>query len=204
MKKRNYSGFTLAEAFKELQLTSLRRWDLDAATLAPSDFFRQRLQRLESTFDTTTSERAKELLIDAICEEALLRHSQLKAWKAALIQSDELTGVVDYVTAPNRSYLDNPLLCVVEAKRDDFSQGLAQCLVEMKACQWSNAQAGNEIDIYGIVTNGEGWKFYKLTTTHEVYETLLYTTWAVDSVFGALDYVFAECVKNIQAFSLAA
>ena len=27
-------------------------------------------------------------------------------------------------------------MCVIEAKKDDFEQGAAQCLVEMQACQW--------------------------------------------------------------------
>ena len=36
-----------------------------------------------------------------------------------------LTGQVDYLVAPKRAYLSTPLLCVVEAKKDDLKQGLA-------------------------------------------------------------------------------
>jgi hypothetical protein len=50
----------------------------------------------------------------------------------------------------------------VEAKKDDFGQGLAQCLVEMQACQWRNTQINKKIDVFGIVTNGDTWKAYKL------------------------------------------
>jgi hypothetical protein len=67
-----------------------------------------------------------------------------------------------------------PYLCVIEAKKDDFEQFAAQCLVEMQACQWLNRQAGKEMIIYGIVTNGEGWKFYKLQIDGAVLESLLY------------------------------
>jgi hypothetical protein len=55
------------------------------------------------------------------------------------------------------------------AKKDDFEQGLAQCLVEMQACQWQNHQVSHDADILGIVTNGEGWQFYKLLLTGVVY-----------------------------------
>ena len=145
----------------------------------------------------------KELLIDAICDEALLHHPQLKMWKAAPIQSDELTGMADYVAAPKRRYLDNPLLCVVEAKKDDFEQGLAQCLVEMKACQQSNEQAASKIEIYGIVTNGDAWRFYKLSVEGQVYESRLYAIGEIEEVLGCLHHVFTQCTNNIAAFAKA-
>lgn len=203
-KKRNFSSFDLAEAFKELGLTSLLKWGIEAPPITPSDFYFERIRRLEAHFDVTTSERAKELLIDAVCDEALVNQPQIKMWKAAAIQSEDLTGTADYVAAPNRRYLDTPLLCVVEAKKDDFEQGLAQCLVEMKACQESNAAVGNKIDVYGIVTNGDGWKFYKLSTEGQVYETGLYTMLDIASLLGALSFLFACCAQNIKAFAQSA
>lgn len=203
-KKRNFSSFDLAEAFKELQLTRLTEWAFEAQSVSPGEFYHERMRRLKERFNITNSERAKELVIDAVCDEALGGHPGLRMWKAAAIQSDDLTGAVDYVAAPNRGYLDNPLLCVVEAKKDDFEQGLAQCLVEMKACQQSNEKAGNKIDIYGIVTNGEGWKFYKLDTKGEVFETLLYSLLEIESLLGALSLVFSHCEKNILLFTKAA
>jgi hypothetical protein len=202
--KRNFSSFDLARAFKELNLTRLTEWNIDAQPVAPSEFYFERLRRMQEAFDITASERGKEVLIDAICEEALVHHPQIKLWKGAAIQSDDLNGTVDYVAAPNRGYLDDPLLCIVEAKKDDFEQGLAQCLVEMKACQWRNDQAGNRVDIYGIVTNGTVWQFYKLARDGQVYETLPYALINLDRILGALNFVFAQCAKNIQAFSKAA
>jgi hypothetical protein len=81
--------------------------------------------------------------------------------------------------------------------KDDFEQGLAQCLVEMQACQWQNQQLGKIIDIFGIVTNGEGWKFYKLQTTGEVYETLLYSIGDIENVLGLLHSIFYCCEQNL-------
>ncbi len=202
--KRNFSSFDLAGAFKELNLTRLIEWNIDAQPVAPSEFYFERLRRMQEAFDITASERGKEVLIDAICEEALVHHPQIKLWKGAAVQSDDLNGTVDYVAAPNRGYLDDPLLCIVEAKKDDFEQGLAQCLVEMKACQWRNDQVGNRVDIYGIVTNGTVWQFYKFARDGQVYETLPYALINLDRILGALNFVFAQCAKNIQAFSKAA
>ena len=99
--------------------------------------------------------------------------------------------------AERKRYLEAPFLCIVEAKKDDFEQGLAQCLVEMQACQWSNQQIGKTIDVLGIVTNGEGWKFYKLTIENIAYETLLYSLSDLEALLGVLRFLFQQCESNL-------
>lgn len=196
--ERQFSSFDANEALKELQVEVLYRWEIDFRSFQPSSFFPERLRRLEN-FDLTFSERAKELRIDAFCEEGIEKHQRLKIWKAASLKSDDLAGTVDYLIAARKAYLADPLLCIAEAKKDDFEKGLAQCLVAMKACRWNNAQAGKEIDVFGIVTNGEGWKFYKLTIDGQVFETLLYSIVNQDSILGILEYVFARCEENLNS-----
>ena len=194
--RKNFSSFTASEALQELDVNELLRWEITIPPYHPSAFLPERLRRLEN-FDLTFSERAKELLIDAFCEEVVEQHPHLKIWKAAPLQSEDLIGQVGYLIAPRKAYLTTPLLCAVEAKKDDFEKGLAQCLVEMKACRWNNEQAGNPLEVYGIVTNGEGWKFYKLTIQGQVFETLLYSLSDRDKILGILEYVFTKCEENL-------
>jgi hypothetical protein len=196
-KKKNFSSFSYAEAFKQLNLTDLIHWEIEATPVEPSAFFQERLKRLEQTFNLQGYEESKKLLIDAICEEAISSTKHLKIWKGAQLESDVAAGYVDYLVAERKRYLDLPLLCIIEAKRDDFEKGLAQCLVEMQACQWQNRQAGHNIDILGIVTNGEGWRFYRLTTTGDVYETPLYSVGDMALLLGRLRYIFKLCEQNL-------
>ncbi|MBW4582240.1 MAG: hypothetical protein KME42_21960 [Tildeniella nuda ZEHNDER 1965/U140] len=196
-KKRNFSSFDKKAAFKQLNLADLLPWSLDIEPVPVSDFFAERLARLKRHFDLESGEEAKKLLIDAICDEALEGFDRLKIWKAAPLESNTLCGMVDYLTAERKRYLEAPFLCIVEAKKDDFEQGLAQCLVEMQACQWSNEQIGKTIDVLGIVTNGEGWKFYQLTTAGVVYETLLYALSDMGTLLGALHNLFQLCEHNL-------
>jgi hypothetical protein len=193
LKKRNFSSFRYADAFKQLGLTALLPWQVDFESYLPSDFFRERLVRLRATFDLQNCEDSKKLLIDAICEEAIYGLSKLKIWKGADLESNTVTGFADYLVAAHRAYLETPFFCVVEAKKDDFDQGLAQCLVEMQACQWCNQQVGRSIDVYGVVTNGEGWKFYKLTIEGMGYGTMLYGIQDVAEVLGVLRQIFLDC-----------
>jgi len=194
--KLNYSALSLKEAMKLIPAEQFIHWHLPASPRPPSDFFIEDLRRLEA-FDLKSSEQAKTLLIDALLAETVPLHPKLKIWKAATITTDMLTGVADYVMAPRRAYLETPLLCVAEAKKDDFEQGAAQCVAEMVACQQSNREESHEIDVYGIVSNGQGWQFYKLTLRGEVYETAQYGLEDLDGILGALDYMCSECARNV-------
>ena len=160
----------------------LSRWDIEAQPVQPSELFHQRLTRLESRFNLKYSEKAKKILIDAICEEGLEGFNNIIFWKGAALESNELTGNVDYLLTEN----------------DYFEKGLAQCLVEMQACQWNNQQLGKSIDTFGIVTNGEGWKFSKLTVAGRVYETLLYSISNLSDILGILQDIFQKCERVIN------
>lgn len=198
VKKQKFSSFNLTKAFKQLGVTQLQVWRVQASAIAPSAFFRERLDRLQRVFDLRSYEESKKLLIDAICEEAILEFERLKIWKGAALESDTLTGNVDYLIAETKAYLEAPLVCVVEAKKDNFEQGLAQCLVEMQACQWQNRQFGKEIDVYGIVTNGDTWQFYQLTTAAQVYETLPYSLNDLPAILGVLHFIFQQCEQDLS------
>jgi hypothetical protein len=194
--KQNYSAITLEEVMQLIGRDTLLHWQLSAPAKQPSDFFKEDMRRLE-VFDLETSEQAKTLLIDALFAEIVHDHPKLKIWKAAVLNTDTLTGIADYLMAPNRAYLATPLLCVTEAKRDDFNKGRIQCLAEMYACQWNNRQRDHTSDIFGIVSNGQGWRFYKLELGGDVHETDQYGLNGLPDLLGALDYICSECVKYV-------
>jgi hypothetical protein len=196
-RKKSFSSFTYKEAFKHLGLVELFRWSIDADPVMISDFFRQRLDRLQR-FDLESLEVSKTLLIDAICEEGLEGFERLKVWKGAYLEGEKTCGNADYLIAQRRGYLEAPYVCVIEAKKDDFEQGAAQCLVEMQACQWTNQQLGRSVTIYGIVTNGEGWKFYRLDVDGVVSESLLHGIGEMSILLGLLRAFFGLCEKNLD------
>lgn len=197
-KKKNFSSFNTKEAYQQLNLQKLLLWEHQVRNTTASDFFQERMARLQRHFDLKTCEDAKKLLIDAVCEEALEGFDRIKIWKGSSLETLTTSGIADYLIAEHRGYLEAPFLCVVEAKKDNFEQGLAQCLVEMQACQWENQQVNRSIDILGIVTNGDGWQFYKLTIDNQVYETPLYAIGNLEVVLGWLRYTFQLCQANLD------
>jgi hypothetical protein len=198
MSKQKFSSFTFDTALEKLGVNHLVEWKIDAPSVAPSDFFHEHMRRLK-VFDLVRSEGARILLIDAIFAEVLQSFPALKIFKETALVGENTTGIVDYLVSPNRDYPTTPFLCVAEAKKDDFAKGLAQCLVEMEACQWRNAQKNISTDVFGIVSNGQNWQLYKLTMTNEVYQTLPYSIREPEEVLGVLKYIFALCNANILA-----
>ena len=190
VKKKNFSSFTYAEAFKHLKIKNLCFWSFEVAPVEPSDFFQKSLMRKSEVFDLQTGEESKKLIIDLICEEVLQGFKHLKIWKSAALSDEETSGYVDYLMAERKAYLEAPFLCIVEAKKDDFEQGFAQCLPEMKACQYNNQQLGQHLEVYGIVTNGNSWEFYRLQLDGKVYGTETYSIGNIAELLGRLHYVF--------------
>jgi hypothetical protein len=199
VKKKNFSSFTYAEAFKYLKIKKIHPWQFETTPVEPSTFFHERLKRMAEVFDLQSYEESKKLMIDAICEEVLQEFKYLKLWKGAPLADDKTSGYVDYLMAERKAYLEAPFLCIVEAKKDDFEQGLAQCLPEMKACRYNHQKLGQDLEIYGIVTNGEGWQFYKLSLDGSVYGSDLYATGNLPQVLGILHHVFQQCEQNLLA-----
>ena len=193
----NFSGLTLKQAMRLVPAEDLLQWSIEAPPLPPSEILSANLVRLE-VFDLTNSEAAKTLLIDVLFAEIVPNHAPLKIWKSEPLESDVLVGIADYLIAPKRAYVATPLLCVAEAKRDDFVQGRAQCIAEMVACRWNNTRDGLEIPVYGIVSNGNDWQFYKLTPASDVYQTALYSLRSLPELLGILDYICAECARNAR------
>jgi hypothetical protein len=101
--KQNYSAMTLEEAMRLIGRDTLTAWHLNAPPRPPGDILQEILRRLDS-FDLLSSEPAKTLLIDALFVEIVPLYPNLKVWNEAILNTDTLTVVADYVIAPKRAY----------------------------------------------------------------------------------------------------
>ena len=195
--KRSYSGLSAPEVFALIGRRYLDAWEIGAPARAPSPALLEHLRRLDS-FAVAASEAGKELLIDAFLAEIVSLYSNLRVWKDAPLETDTLTGSADYLIAPYGDYLSTPLLCAVEAKRDDFEAGETQCIAEMVACRRKNEADGLTVDLYGIVSNGRGWVFYRWTADDSRFErTGLLGSVSMPALLGALDYLCAACSAQV-------
>jgi hypothetical protein len=104
-------------------------------------------------------------------------------------KSKGLNGVCDFIIAKeNQQYfLDTPIITLVEAKNDNISYGLAQCMAEMYAAQlYNQARQKNVPFIHGLVTTGNEWKFLRLNESIITIDTQSYFIDNLPKLFGIL------------------
>ncbi len=143
-----------------------------------------------------------ESFIFPFLQQVWKRHGTLELWShQSLAYDDELLGEPDYFVSAWRDQVidklvNTPILAVAEAKKQDFDEGWGQCLAEMIACQKLNQD--EKLTVYGIVSTGLIWEFGKLETNTFTKHPLSYSISEPQKVFGNLDFVFAECEKQVN------
>ena len=175
--------------------------DFDKVSM-PS-LLKSELQYITHNYPYTISEAAiRETILFPILKEVWKKYDQqLMLWANKSIRYDKsLSGMPDYLLA-KQSHLGKlvfgkPLMAVIEAKKDDFEGGWAQCLLEMYTIQKINAQ--HDLAVYGIVTNGDVWQFGQLLRNDFTEEQILYTLSDMDELYAVLSHFFELCDKQAQ------
>ena len=79
---------------------------------------------------------------------------------------------------------------MVEAKKEDITTGCGQCVATMVAAQLFNHQNHEPIaTVFGVVTNGETWKFLSLSGTQVNIDAAIYSLSVLDTLLGVLWHV---------------
>ena len=150
---------TVAQVQKEYNIKYLEADFIEITDLKPSDFFVKELKFSEQNMDIYTSESSRcENVIYPILREVYKSFvDRYTLWSHKSITYDtKLNGTPDYLFSTKselgKTVLGFPIIVVVEAEKNDFSEGWGQCLAESLAVQKLNK--AEEIPVYGIVTDG--------------------------------------------------
>ena len=106
---------------------------------------------------------------------------QYSLWiQKSIAYGEDLSGTPDYIIATKsilgKTVLGEPLLIIVETKKNDFEQGWGQCLAALVTAQKTNGDAS--LPVQGIVTDGKLWEFGQLT------EDLFIKNWVYSGSFA--------------------
>ena len=184
----------LSQTQKEFGITYREERFLFAEPVLPPQHFLDELTFNRANMDVFTSEASRtELVISPLLREAYKRfYDRYAFWiQKSLNYNEKLSGISDYLIATKsalgKTVLETPLVVVVVAKKNDFEQGWGQCLAELIAAQKINNEP--QQPVFGIVTDGELWKFGKLVKAIFTLETTGYTLTDLAELFGTLVYV---------------
>ena len=197
-----YSNFTLDTVVEAFALE-----EVDAAGIftgsepvAPSELLTSVLARNVPLAFAIGTEKAKSELIVASVLVELREHFERRISFFSGVDfnvnaEDGLTGVCDFLVSlsPKQFYLQAPAIILIEAKRDDLTAGLGQCVAEMVAAQRFNAEQGNDIAcIYGSITSGIDWLFLKLKGKKLYIDMAAYQIAQCDKILGILASMVAQ------------
>ena len=139
-----------------------------------------------------------ENIIYPVLKEAWKPFSQsLAIWSHPTIKlNEELTGIPDYVIGKQSELgivvFDVPFVAVIEAKRDDFLNGWAQCVLEMYTIQQLNQ---DQNPVFGIVSNGDVWEIGELNGAVFTEFSTQFSIDQLDKLYSALTYVLETCKR---------
>jgi hypothetical protein len=116
------------------------------------------------------SEKSKsEYLIAPVVLDVFIRNQQkisfFSGYSFEVAPEKGLTGFCDYLLTRDADAMtiEAPVFCIVEAKNENLETGEPQCFSAMYAASIFNAQRQQpQRNIYGAVTDGERWRFYRL------------------------------------------
>jgi hypothetical protein len=187
----------LSQTQKEFGVSYREESFLRAVFVAPPADFLEDLEFNRANMDVFSSEASRtELVISPLLREAYKRFADRFAFwiQKPLNYNEKLSGIPDYLIATRsalgKTVLETPLVVVVEAKKNDFEQGWGQCLAELIAAQKINDDPSRPV--YGVVTDGELWKFGRLVESEFTLEPTGFTLSDLPELFGALVHVLEK------------
>ena len=191
-----YSNFTLEAVRREFQLEIVESAGIfsEASTVVPQDRFIAELEeKVELAISSGTEKARSELIVTDILfqlrEHFNRRISFFSGIEFSVDTEQGLTGICDFLVSlsPILSFLEAPVIILVEAKRENLTTGFGQCAAEMIAAQRFNKEKGNDIPhIYGATTSGTEWRFLKLEGVRLHIDRAVYPIAQCDKILGIL------------------
>ncbi|MXV74796.1 hypothetical protein F4Z99_11010 [Candidatus Poribacteria bacterium] len=197
-----YSDWTLETVKKAFQLEEVNAAGIfsNVEPVEPSAHLATALERnVPLAFAMGTEKAKSELIVSAILVELWEHFDRSISFFSGIdfnVDAENgLTGVCDFLVSlsPAQFHVEAPVILLVEAKRDNLTIGLGQCVAEMVAAQRFNVKKGNDIPrVYGAITSGIDWIFLKLEGKKLQLDMAAYTIERCDKILGILAGMVAQ------------
>jgi hypothetical protein len=194
-----YEGFTLDLLMQRFALSVVQHKDLfaDVKPCQASDLLTAVLKRnLPLVIGKGTEKaRSEHIIAPILVEIREILEQRIAVFSGVAFNVDKklgLHGFCDFLISqdPLLIQIQAPVVMLVEAKREDLSGGIAQCIAEMVAAQRFNAERNQSRElIFGSVTSGTDWRFLQLEGTQVTLDTREYSLTELEAILGILVYM---------------
>lgn len=193
----SYSNFTTLAQVQEkfnLVLEEHRSLFTEVVGVQPSDYLRQTLTEYLPLATAINTEKARsEFLIAPILADIRRQTNyQISLFSGVEFNVDTklgLNGFCDYLISCSQEqyFIRVPVVTVVEAKNENITGGLGQCIAEMIAAQRFNQNKNSGVSkIYGTVSTGTNWKFLILENQTVWIDSIEYYINQAEKILGIL------------------
>jgi hypothetical protein len=170
----------------------------DAQPYQVSEWLKQTLA-INQTMPTKTEKAKSELIISPVLVELTqINYQKITLFSGEILNADAsvgLNGECDFIISKNKKQLEinDPILQIIEAKRQDFELGTSQCAAQMIGAKIFNEKHKNDIPrIYGCVTTGTEWLFLKLDNNLITVDTKRYYLVNLPELLGVFQVIIDE------------
>jgi hypothetical protein len=165
----SYTDFDIPKIEKDFGVKVKSRslsWQIEF--IEPSRWLIETLERGNANAFVSEKSRSEFLVAPVLLAVKEVTENQIQVFSGQTLNVDVnlgLTGECDFILSKTEPtpILREPIMAVVEAKKNDIELGLGQCIAQMIASKIFNSKKGNDFkEIFGCVTTGETWQFLKL------------------------------------------
>lgn len=165
----SYTDFDIPRVERELGLRVKNQqlsWQVEY--IEPSAWLSETLERGLANALVSEKARSEFLVAPLLLAVKEINENRIQVFSGQTLNVDAnigLTGECDFILSKTEPtpILREPIMAVVEAKKNDIELGLGQCIAQMAAAKIFNLRRGNDFkEIFGCVTTGETWQFLKL------------------------------------------
>jgi hypothetical protein len=193
-----YSSFTLDEVEEKFGLEfKANPFIPDLEPIIPSDWLQETLLMTLPLAKIAGSEKARsEFIIAPILVELLkLTNNEISVFSGEDFTVDKelgLNGICDFMISQssNQIKVSAPVIALVEAKKGVLKDGWGQCIAEMVAASKFNEHRKKSIEcIYGIVTSGTSWQFFRMKDKVVLIDLEEYNIASVEKLLAILNWM---------------
>jgi len=198
----SYSDFTLKKVKQKLKIKVVEDKDLfsQMKEIKVSDYLSTTLKyNLPLALAVGTEKARSELIIvNVLLEVRKLLKEKISFFSGINLDVDkekDLNGFCDFIISksPEQFYLNAPIITIVEAKNENITGGLGQCIAEMFASSLFNDKEGENLPkIYGAVTTGNTWRFLEYQDNTAFIDLIEYHITNVNKIVGILAEMINE------------
>lgn len=199
-----YTDFSLEQVCKTFHLTMI------AATLFPDlaplpipAWLQETLAKGRPLALGSEKARSEFIIAPILLASRDLSHNQVTVYSGQRLESDPssgLTGECDFILALTQPLpiIQAPIVCIVEAKKNDIDSGFGQCAAQMVGARRLNERDATGLStIFGCITTGEDWQFLKLEADTLAIDTQRYYINDVGLLLAVFQTIIASYTSAI-------